>query len=62
MCGLVPTERFSSAPSEHRTFRHALKWAYGATLGQRGIVLVVTFVLAAILWREDFGRGGGGES
>ncbi|MCH7846845.1 MAG: lipopolysaccharide biosynthesis protein [Planctomycetes bacterium] len=55
MCGLVPTERFSNAPSDHRTFRHALKWAYVATLGQRGIVLLVTFVLAAILGPEDFG-------
>ena len=55
MCGLVPTERFSNAPSDHRTFRHALKWAYVATLGQRGIVLLLTFVLAAILGPEDFG-------
>ena len=41
--------------SDHRTFRHALKWAYVATLGQRGIVLLVTFVLAAILGPQDFG-------
>ncbi len=55
MCGLVPTQRFSNAPRDHRTFRHALKWAYVATLGQRGIVLLLTFVLAAILGPEDFG-------
>ena len=41
--------------SDHRTFRHALKWAYVATFGQRGIVLLLTFVLAAILGPEDFG-------
>lgn len=41
--------------SDHPTFRHALKWAYVATLGQRGIVLLLTFVLAAILGPEDFG-------
>lgn len=55
MCGLVPPERFRNAPSDHRTFRQALKWAYVATLGQRGIVLLLTFVLAAILGPEDFG-------
>ena len=41
--------------SDNPTFRHALKWAYVATLGQRGIVLLLTFVLAAILGPEDFG-------
>lgn len=41
--------------SDHPTFRHALKWAYVATLGQRGIVLLLTFVLAAILGPQDFG-------
>ncbi len=41
--------------SDHRTFRHALKWAYVATLGQRGIVLLLTVILAAILGPEDFG-------
>lgn len=41
--------------SDHHTFRHALKWAYVATLGQRGIVLLLTFLLAAILGPEDFG-------
>ncbi len=37
------------------TFRHAVKWAYVMTWGQRGIALVLTFVLAAILGPENFG-------
>jgi PST family polysaccharide transporter len=41
--------------SDHPTFRHALKWSYVATFGQRGIVLLLTFVLAAILGPQDFG-------
>ncbi len=55
MCGLGGTQRVNNAPNDRRTFRHALKWAYAATLGQRGIVLLLTFVLAAILGPEDFG-------
>ncbi|UCD75707.1 MAG: lipopolysaccharide biosynthesis protein, partial [Phycisphaerales bacterium] len=38
-----------------RSFRHAVKWAYVMTLGQRGIALILTFVLAAILGPKDFG-------
>ncbi|MHC4413830.1 MAG: lipopolysaccharide biosynthesis protein [Planctomycetota bacterium] len=37
------------------TFRHAVKWAYVMTWGQRGIALLLTFILAAILDPEDFG-------
>ncbi len=41
--------------SDLPTFRHALKWAYVATLSQRGIAVLLMFVLAAVLGPEDFG-------
>jgi PST family polysaccharide transporter len=37
------------------TFRHAVKWAYLMTWAQRGIALLLTFILAAILDPADFG-------
>ena len=40
---------------ERRSFRSALKWAFVMTIGQRGIGMVLTFVLAAVLGPKDFG-------
>lgn len=37
------------------TFRHAVKWAFVMTTGQRGIGILLTFVLAAMLGPSDFG-------
>ena len=37
------------------TFSSALRWAYVATIGQRSITTILTFVLAALLGPRDFG-------
>jgi polysaccharide transporter, PST family len=38
-----------------RSLRHSLKWAFALTWGQRGITLVFTILLAAILGPKSFG-------
>jgi len=40
---------------ERSTFRHAVKWAFVMTTGQRGIGMLLTFVLAALLGPSEFG-------
>lgn len=41
--------------TERHTLRSSLRWAFALTWGQRGITLVFTIVLAAILGPEAFG-------
>ncbi len=41
--------------NEESTFRHAVKWAYVLTGAQRGIAMLLTFVLAIVLGPKDFG-------
>lgn len=41
--------------NEQSTFRHAVKWAYVLTGAQRGIAMLLTFVLAIVLGPKDFG-------
>jgi O-antigen/teichoic acid export membrane protein len=40
---------------EHRSFLHALKWAYVGSLGDRAISAVLYLVLAGLLGPRDFG-------
>jgi PST family polysaccharide transporter len=51
---LLPRDTSDRRPGPG-AFGDALKWAYALTWGQRGLALVLTFVLAALLGPRDFG-------
>jgi teichuronic acid exporter len=41
--------------TQHRSFLHAVKWAYVANWGERSFSALFTFILAAVLGPRDFG-------
>jgi PST family polysaccharide transporter len=45
----------SSAEPARKSFGHAVRWAYIARLGHRGIGLLLTFILAGLLGPKHFG-------
>ncbi|MDY7109390.1 MAG: oligosaccharide flippase family protein, partial [Planctomycetota bacterium] len=45
----------SSVETSRKSFSHAVRWAYAARLGHRGIGLLLTFILAGLLGPKHFG-------